>query len=34
LMREYKIGDMPVVDADRRVLGMLHLKDMVDVGME
>ena len=34
LMREYKIGDMPVVDADRRVLGMLHLKDMVNVGME
>ena len=34
MMREYKIGDMPVVDADRRVLGMLHLKDMVNVGME
>lgn len=34
LMREYKIGDMPVVDAERRVQGMLNLKDMLDIGME
>ncbi|MFB3882420.1 MAG: SIS domain-containing protein [Armatimonadota bacterium] len=34
LMREYKIADMPVVDSDRRVLGMLNLKDMLDLGME
>jgi arabinose-5-phosphate isomerase len=34
LMREYRIADMPVVDADRRVLGMLNLKDMLDLGME
>jgi arabinose-5-phosphate isomerase len=34
LMKEYKIGDMPVVDADRRLLGMLNLKDMLDLGME
>jgi arabinose-5-phosphate isomerase len=34
LMREYKIGDMPVLDAGRRVLGMLNLKDMLDLGME
>ena len=34
LMREYKIGDMPVVDADRRIQGMLSLKDMLDLGME
>ncbi len=34
LMREYKIGDMPVVDESRRVVGMLNLKDMLDVGME
>lgn len=33
LMKEYKIGDMPVIDADRRVLGMLNLKDMLDLGM-
>jgi arabinose-5-phosphate isomerase len=34
LMREYKIGDMPVLDAERRVMGMLNLKDMLDLGME
>jgi arabinose-5-phosphate isomerase len=34
LMKEYKIGDMPVVDADRRVAGMLNLKDMLDLGLE
>ena len=34
LMREYKIGDTPVVDSDRRVRGMLNLKDMLDLGME
>jgi len=34
LMKEYKIGDMPVLDADRRLLGMLNLKDMLDLGME
>jgi arabinose-5-phosphate isomerase len=34
LMRDYKIGDMPVLDADRRLLGMLNLKDMLDLGME
>jgi arabinose-5-phosphate isomerase len=34
LMKEYKIGDMPVVDDARRVVGMLNLKDMLDVGME
>lgn len=34
LMQEYKIGDMPVLDADRRLLGMLNLKDMLDLGME
>ena len=34
LMREYRIADMPVVDADRRLLGMLNLKDMLDLGME
>ena len=34
LMREYRIADMPVVDADRRVLGMLNLKDLLDLGME
>jgi len=34
LMREYKIGDMPVLDAERRVRGMLNLKDMLDLGME
>jgi arabinose-5-phosphate isomerase len=34
LMKEYKIGDMPVVDAERRVLGMLDLKDMLDLGLE
>jgi len=34
LMREYKIGDMPVVDTERRVMGMLNLKDMLDLGME
>ena len=34
LMREYKIGDMPVVDGERRLLGMLNLKDMLDLGME
>ena len=34
LMREYKIGDMPVLDADRRLQGMLSLKDMLDLGME
>ncbi len=34
LMREYKIGDMPVVDSERRVCGMLNLKDMVDLGMD
>jgi arabinose-5-phosphate isomerase len=34
LMRDYKIGDMPVLDPDRRLLGMLNLKDMLDLGME
>lgn len=34
LMREYKIGDMPVVDSDRRLQGMLNLKDMLNLGME
>jgi arabinose-5-phosphate isomerase len=34
LMREYKIGEMPVVDPNRRLLGMLSLKDMLDLGME
>jgi arabinose-5-phosphate isomerase len=34
LMKEYKIGDMPVVDAERRLQGMLNLKDMLDLGME
>jgi arabinose-5-phosphate isomerase len=34
LMREYKIGDMPVVDEDRRVQGMLNLKDMLELGLE
>ena len=34
LMREYKIGDMPVIDGERRVLGMLNLKDMLELGME
>jgi len=34
LMREYKIGDMPVVDEERRVLGMISLKDMLDLGLE
>jgi arabinose-5-phosphate isomerase len=34
LMREYKIGDMPVLDSERRVVGMLNLKDMLDLGME
>ena len=34
LMREYKIGDMPVVDGERRVCGMLNLKDMLELGME
>jgi len=34
LMRDYKIGDMPVLDADRRLLGMLSLKDMLDLGLE
>ena len=34
LMKEYKIGDMPVVDEGRRVVGMLNLKDMLDLGME
>ncbi len=34
LMKEYKIGDMPVIDEERRVLGMLNLKDMLDLGME
>ncbi len=34
LMQEYKIGDMPVVDSERRVQGMLSLKDMLDLGME
>jgi arabinose-5-phosphate isomerase len=34
LMREYKIGDMPVLDSDRRLQGMLNLKDMLDLGME
>jgi arabinose-5-phosphate isomerase len=34
LMREYKIGDMPVVDEERRLQGMLNLKDMLDLGME
>ena len=33
-MKEYKIGDMPVVDKERRVLGMLNLKDLLDLGME
>ncbi len=34
LMREYKIGDMPAVDHERRLQGMLNLKDMLDLGME
>lgn len=34
LMKEYKIGDMPVVDKERRLQGMLALKDMLDLGME
>ncbi|HUU54790.1 MAG TPA: KpsF/GutQ family sugar-phosphate isomerase [Armatimonadota bacterium] len=34
LMKEYKIGDMPVLDTDRRPVGMLNLKDMLDLGME
>ncbi len=34
LMKEYKIADMPVVDAERRLLGMLNLKDMLDIGLE
>ena len=29
LMREYKIGDMPVLDEERRVVGMLSVKDML-----
>jgi CBS domain-containing protein len=33
-MKQYKIGDMPVVDEERRVVGMLNLKDMLDLGME
>lgn len=33
-MREYKIGDMPVIDGDRRLAGMLNLKDLLDLGME
>jgi arabinose-5-phosphate isomerase len=33
-MREYKIGDMPVIDDDRRLVGMLSLKDLLDLGME
>jgi arabinose-5-phosphate isomerase len=33
-MKEYKIGDMPVLDEDRRVVGMLNLKDLLDLGME
>ena len=34
LMREYKIGEMPVVDDARRLVGMLNLKDMLDLGLE
>jgi arabinose-5-phosphate isomerase len=34
IMKEYKIGDMPVLDSDRRLQGMLNLKDMLDLGME
>jgi arabinose-5-phosphate isomerase len=34
LMREYRIGEMPVVDEERRLRGMLNLKDMLDFGME
>jgi arabinose-5-phosphate isomerase len=34
LMREYKIGDMPVLDDERRLCGMLNLKDMLELGME
>jgi len=34
LMQEYKIGDMPVVDAHRQLQGMLNLKDLLDLGME
>ncbi len=34
LMKEYKIGDMPVVDGARCLQGMLNLKDMLDLGME
>jgi len=34
LMREYKIGDMPVLDEERRVVGMLSVKDMLELGME
>jgi len=33
-MKQHKIGDMPVVDEERRVVGMLNLKDMLDLGME
>jgi arabinose-5-phosphate isomerase len=33
-MKEYKIADMPVVDEERRVVGMLNLKEMLDLGME
>jgi arabinose-5-phosphate isomerase len=34
LMKEYKIGDMPVIDGERRVVGMLNLKDMLELGMD
>ncbi len=34
LMKEYKIGEMPVVDHERRLQGMLNLKDILDLGME
>lgn len=33
LMREYRIGDMPVLDGERCLLGVLSLKDVLDLGM-
>lgn len=34
LMKDYKIGDMPVVDDRRRLQGMLNLKDILELGLE
>ncbi len=34
LMKEYRIGDMPVVDSGRHVVGMLSLKDVLGLGLE